>query len=171
MAAEPFPPRIGPPVTAGERETLRAFLDYQRATLAMKCHGLSDDELRRQSSPPSTLSLLGLVRHMAEVERSWFLRVLGGEDAPFRYFTEENRDGEFDDVANADVAEAFASWHADCARARELVAAAPSLDVTGERRGERFSLRWIITHMIEEYARHNGHADLLRERIDGAVGD
>ncbi len=163
--------RTEPPLEAAEREMLTGWLDYHRATLAWKCDGLTDEQLRERAVPPSTLSLLGLVRHMAEVERSWFLRVLGGEDAPFRYFTEENRDGEFDDVANADVAEAFASWHADCARARELVAAAPSLDVTGERRGERFSLRWIITHMIEEYARHNGHADLLRERIDGAVGD
>ena len=74
-------------------------------------------------------------------------------------------------VGTADVAAAFASWRADCERARELVAAAPSLDVTGERRGERFSLRWILVHMIEEYARHNGHADLLRERIDGSVGE
>ncbi len=83
MVAEPFPPRTGPPVTAGERETLRAFLDYQRATLAMKCHGLSDDDLRRQSSQPSTLSLLGLVRHMAEVERTWFRRVIDAEDVGF----------------------------------------------------------------------------------------
>ena len=106
---------------------------------------------------------------MSDVERGWFRRVLGGEDAPYRYGTKP--DAEFDDVGTADVAAAFAGWQADCERARELVAAAPSLDVTGERRGERFSLRWILVHMIEEYARHNGHADLLRERIDGSVGD
>jgi uncharacterized damage-inducible protein DinB len=122
--------------------------------------------------PPSSLSLLGLVRHMGEVERSWFRRVLGGEQAPPRYYSDENPDGDFDDVAGAGVAEAFGYWRDECAHARERVAAAPSLDVTGTgRRGETYSLRWIMVHMIEEYARHNGHADLLRERIDGTVGD
>ncbi len=163
--------RTEPPLEATEREMLTGWLDYHRATLAWKCEGLTDAQLRERAVPPATLSLLGLVRHMAEVERSWFQRVLAGTDAPFRFFTDENRDGEFDDVDTADVAEAFAAWEGDCARAMELVAAAPSLDITGERRGERFSLRWILTHMIEEYARHNGHADLLRQRIDGSVGD
>ena len=149
---------------------LTAWLDYHRTTLAWKCEGLTDEQLRQRTVPPSTLSLLGLVRHMAEVERSWFLRVLNGEDAPPRYYTDANPDGEFD-VQDADVAEAFAGWREDCERARERVAAAPSLDATGERRGELFSLRWILVHMIEEYARHKGHADLLREKIDGSVGD
>jgi uncharacterized damage-inducible protein DinB len=163
--------RTEPPLEADERDMLTAWLDFHRDTLAWKCDGLTDDQLRQRSVPPSSMSLLGLVRHMAEVERSWFRRVLNGEDAPPRYYTDTNPDGEFDDVDAADVAEGFAAWRADCARARELVAAAPSLDVTGERRDERFSLRWILVHMIEEYARHNGHADLLRERIDGVVGD
>jgi uncharacterized damage-inducible protein DinB len=163
--------RAEPPLEAPEREMLTAWLDYHRTTLAWKCEGLTDEQLRQRAVPPSTLSLLGLVRHMAEVERSWFLRVLNGEDAPPRYYTDANPDGEFDDVQDADVAEAFASWREDCERARERVAAAPSLDATGERRGELFSLRWILVHMIEEYARHNGHADLLREKIDGSVGD
>ena len=163
--------RTEPPLEAGEREMLTGWLDYHRATLAWKCEGLTDAQLRERAVPPSSLSLLGLVRHMAEVERSWFQRVLHGEDAPPRYFDDDNPDGDFDDVDTADVAEAFAAWRADCQRATELIAAAPSLDVTGERRGERFSLRWILTHMIEEYARHNGHADLLRQRIDGSVGD
>jgi hypothetical protein len=163
--------RIEPSLEAAEREMLASWLDYHRATLARKCEGLTDGQLRERAVPPSTLSLLGLVRHMAEVERSWFQRVLAGADAPFRFFTEDNLDGEFDDVDTADVAVAFAAWEGDCDRARELVAAAPSLDVTGERRDERFSLRWIMIHMIEEYARHNGHADLLRQRIDGSVGE
>ena len=150
---------------------LTTWLDYHRDTLAWKCEGLTDDQLRERAVPPSSLSLLGLVRHMADVERGWFRRVLNGEDAPYRYGTDPKPDAEFDDVATADVAAAFADWQADCERARELVAAASSLDVTGERRGERFSLRWILVHMIEEYARHNGHADLLRERIDGSVGE
>ena len=164
--------RIDPPLMAQERGMLDAWLDYHRATLAVKCEGLTDDQLRAQAVPPSSLSLLGLVRHMGEVERSWFRRVLGDEQAPPRYYSDENPDGDFDDVAGAGVAEAFGYWRDECAHARERVAAAPSLDVTGTgRRGERYSLRWIMVHMIEEYARHNGHADLLRERIDGAVGD
>ena len=164
--------RIDPPLVAQERGMLDAWLDYHRATLAVKCEGLTDDQLRARAVPPSSLSLLGLVRHMGEVERSWFRRVLGGEQAPPRYYSDENPDGDFDDVAGAAVAEAFGYWRDECAHARERVAAAPSLDVTGAGRGgERYSLRWIMVHMIEEYARHNGHADLLRERIDGAVGD
>jgi uncharacterized damage-inducible protein DinB len=169
--------RIDPPLVAQEREMLDAWLDYHRATLAVKCEGLTDDQLRAQAVPPSSLSLLGLVRHMGEVERSWFRRVLGGEQAPPRYYSDENRDGDFDDVAAADVAaadvaEAFGYWRDECAHARERAAAAPSLDMIGTgRSGERYSLRWIMVHMIEEYARHNGHADLLRERIDGTVGD
>ena len=163
--------RIDPPLVAQEREMLDAWLDYHRATLAVKCEGLTDDQLRAQAVPPSSLSLLGLVRHMGEVERSWFRRVLSGEQAPPRYYSDENRDGDFDDVADAGVAEAFGYWRDECAYARERVAAAPSLDVTGTgRQGEGYSLRWIMVHMIEEYARHNGHADLLRERIDGTVG-
>jgi uncharacterized damage-inducible protein DinB len=164
--------RIDPPLVAQERGMLDAWLDYHRATLAVKCEGLTDDQLRARAVPPSSLSLLGLVRHMGEVERSWFRRVLGGEQAPPRYYSDENPDGDFDDVAGAGVAEAFGYWRDECAHARERVAAAPSLDVTGTgRSGDRYSLRWIMVHMIEEYARHNGHADLLRERIDGAVGD
>jgi uncharacterized damage-inducible protein DinB len=163
--------RIDPPLEAGEREMLVAWLDYHRATLIMKCDGLDDGQLRQRAVPPSSLSLLGLVRHMAEVERGWFRRTLGGEDAQPRYYSDDNPDGDFDDVDTADAAEAFATWRADCEDARRRVAAADSLQVTGERRGERFSLRWILVHMIEEYARHNGHADLLRERIDGTVGD
>ena len=164
--------RIDPPLVAQEREMLDAWLDYHRATLAVKCEGLTDDQLRAQAVPPSSLSLLGLVRHMGEVERSWFRRVLSGEQAPPRYYSDENPDGDFDDVADAVVADAFGYWRDECAHARERVAAAPSLDVTGTgRQGEGYSLRWIMVHMIEEYARHNGHADLLRERIDGTTGD
>jgi uncharacterized damage-inducible protein DinB len=164
--------RIDPPLVAQEREMLDAWLDFHRATLAVKCEGLTDDQLRARAVPPSSLSLLGLVRHMGEVERSWFRRVLGGEQAPPRYYSDENPDGDFDDVAGADAAEAFSYWRDECAHARERVAASPSLDVIGTgRRGESYSLRWIMVHMIEEYARHNGHADLLRERIDGTVGD
>jgi uncharacterized damage-inducible protein DinB len=162
--------RVEPPLVAQEREMLDAWLDFHRDTLALKCDGLTGDRLRERAVPPSSLSLLGLVRHMAEVERQWFKMVLGGEQIPFHYCTDDNPDAEFDDVDGADVAEAFGTWRAECADARERAAAAPSLDVTVTRHGKEFSLRWIMVHMIEEYARHNGHADLLRERIDGAVG-
>jgi uncharacterized damage-inducible protein DinB len=163
--------RVDPPFQAGERPMLEAWLDYHRGTLARKCAGLSDEQLRERAVPPSTLSLLGLVRHMADVERNWFRRVLGGEDAPPLYWSEADPDGDFDNVDTSDVAEGFERWREECEHARQATAAAPSLDVTGLRRGTPVSLRWILIHMIEEYARHNGHADLLRERIDGTVGE
>ncbi len=151
---------------------LDAWLDYHRETLAWKCSGLSDAQLRERSAPPSTLSLLGLVRHMADVERGWFRRTLGGEAVPRIYSSDDNPDGDFDDVDGADTAEAFETWRRECEAARQAASAAESLDVTGtSRHGHEISLRWILVHMIEEYARHNGHADLLRERIDGATGD
>jgi uncharacterized damage-inducible protein DinB len=163
--------RIDAPLEAGEREMLTAWLDWHRATLARKCDGLNGDQLRERAVPPSSLSLLGLVRHMAEVERGWFRRTLAAEDAPPHYYSDANPDGDFDDVTGADVAEAFATWQTECEAARKAEAAAPSLDAVGvQRSGRRVSLRWILVHMIEEYARHNGHADLLRERIDGATG-
>lgn len=164
--------RVLPPTEAGERETLIAFLEFQRATLAVKCRGLTDDQLREQAVAPSNLSLLGLVRHMAEVERNWFRPVLRGEPMA-GIFAPDRVDPEpaFRDVATADVAEAFRLWDEECAHARALTEAAASLEVSGDRDGRgTFSLRWILTHLIEEYARHNGHADLLRERIDGTTG-
>jgi len=151
---------------------LSAWLDYHRATLAMKCEGLSAEQLRSAAIPPSTLSLLGLVRHMAEVERGWFRRTLAGENAPPIYYNAQEADDADFDVAQADVEEPFTRWNEECARARTIVAGAASLDVVGQqRRGNTVSLRWIMVHMVEEYARHNGHADLLRQRLDGSVGD
>jgi uncharacterized damage-inducible protein DinB len=163
--------RLEPPLEADERTMLIGWLDYHRATLAWKCDGLAPDQLRLRAVPPSTLSLLGLVRHMAEVERGWFRNVMAGESAPELYCSDDNRDGDFDDVDQAEAVEAFASWAAECDFARDLVERAPNFEVTGTRRTESFSLRWVVTHMIEEYARHNGHADLLRQCIDGETGD
>lgn len=163
--------RVSPPLTAGERETLRAYLDFHRATLAMKCAGLSDEDLRRRSMPPSTLTLLGLVRHLAEVERTWFRRVINGEDIPLVW----SPDGDYQvayDASGATRAEAFAAWETEVARSREIEQAAESLDVVAHnaRWGEDVSLRLVMLHLIHEYARHNGHADFLREGIDGVVG-
>ncbi|MFJ2746018.1 DinB family protein [Streptomyces sp. NPDC087440] len=164
--------RPEPPLRGDERETLRTFLDFHRATLAMKCEGLTDEQLRTQSMPPSTLSLLGLVRHMAEVERTWFRRVVAGEaDLPF-VWSEKQDYQEAYDATGATRAEAFAAWEAEVEQARRIEREAESLEVTGyqARWGEDVSLRLVMLHLIHEYARHNGHADLLREGIDGVVG-
>ena len=162
--------RIEPPLTGGERETLRAYLDWHRATLASKCDGLTDEQLRQRSMPPSTLSLLGLVRHMAEVERAWFRRVLDGQDVPLVWSAERDFQVAYD-ATDADRAAAFAAWEDEMAHARRIERAAPSLDVTGvDRNGTAYSLRLVMLHVIQEYARHNGHADLLREGIDGVTG-
>jgi uncharacterized damage-inducible protein DinB len=163
--------RVEPAYEQDERPMLESWLEFHRATLAWKCEGLSRGQLATRAVPPSTMSLLGLVRHMADVERNWFRRALDGEDAPPIYFSADNEDGDFDDVDTADDAEAFATWRAECDHAREVAAARASLDDCGSRRGQAVSLRWIYVHMIEEYARHNGHADLLRECIDGSTGD
>jgi uncharacterized damage-inducible protein DinB len=158
------------PRTGDERSTLLAFLEWQRATLARKCEGLDADQLRRRSTEPSTLSLLGLVRHMTDVERGWFRRTLAGEDVEYRYSSDEDIDGEFDNVDTADVDEAFAGWREECAHADEIISRR-ALDATGHQHtGREVSMRWILVHMVDEYSRHNGHADLLRERIDGATG-
>ncbi|MCX3058633.1 DinB family protein [Streptomyces beihaiensis] len=165
--------RFAAPAVGEERRMLAGFLAAQRATLELKCQGV-EAELATRSAAPSTLSLLGLVRHLADVERRWFREVLAGQDAPPRYSTPDDPDGDFDGARDAGpgaVAEAWTAWRAETAFADELIASAPDLDIEGTDtwRG-RVSLRWVVIHMIEEYARHNGHADLLRERIDGAVG-
>ncbi|WP_371501984.1 DinB family protein [Kitasatospora sp. NBC_00374] len=167
-------PRIDPPFAADESTMLHSWLDYHRATLAVKCEGLTDDQLRARSVEPSTLSLLGLVRHMAEVERQWFQGILAGTDlgGSGLYWSEAEPDGDFDGVDTADVAADFAAWRAQVELARRAAAGLP-LETVGKslRRGEEVTLRWILVHMIEEYARHNGHADLIRERVDGATGE
>ncbi|MFJ3217697.1 DinB family protein [Kitasatospora sp. NPDC086801] len=163
--------RPAPPLIGGEREMLRGFLDFHRATLALKCEGLTDEQLRRRASPPSTLTLLGLVRHMAEVERTWFRRVIDGEDVPLVW----SEDGDYQaayDATSGTRAEAFAAWRAEVEHSRRIERAAETLDVTGyqARWDAEVSLRLVMLHLIHEYARHNGHADFLREAIDGVVG-
>ncbi len=166
--------RRDPPWVAAERPMLEAWLDFHRATLRWKCEGLTGEQLATRSVPPSSLSLLGLVRHLTEVERSWFSRTLAGRDAPPLYYDDENPDGDFDDLDPARAEDALAAYDAEVATSREVVTAYDSLDAIGAvmRHGEHnVSLRWIYVHMIEEYARHNGHADLLREAVDGATGE
>ena len=160
------------PHVADERTMLEAWLRWHRATLANKCAGLTADQLKVRSVGPSTLSLLGLVRHMADVERWWFRRNLAGRtDLGDIFCSEQHPDGEFDLVDDADAEADLATYAAECAAADET-AARYDLGHTFVRPGHDLtnSLRWVYVHMIEEYARHNGHADFLRERIDGATG-
>jgi uncharacterized damage-inducible protein DinB len=166
-------PREGGPSLGDERTTLVEYLRVHRLTLELKCADLGPAELARRSVEPSTLSLLGLVRHMAEVERVWFRRRLPGQDVPKLYQSDEEPDGDFDGaVPDATVvADAFEHWRDEVAFSERFVAEAPHLEVfCHDRDGNQMSLREVLVHMIEEYARHNGHADLLRERIDGRVG-
>jgi len=155
-----------------ERALLVEYLRDQRLTLELKCSGLDADALARRSVPPSNLSLLGLVRHMAEVERNWFRRRMAGEEAPRRYKSEVDPDGDFNGaVADPDVvAEAWAAWRAEVDFADRFVADAPDLGLAARNPELEVTLREVLLHMVEEYARHNGHADFLRERIDGRVG-
>jgi uncharacterized damage-inducible protein DinB len=161
-----------PPLNADERTTLESWLEFHRATLAMKCEGLDDEQAAAASVPPSGFTLTGLVQHMAEVERNWFRRVLAGEQAPPIYDPQADPngpDGGFELAQGATLGDALATWRAEIDRAREQCAAR-TLGDTGRFADQDVSLRWIYVHMIEEYARHNGHADLVRERIDGTTG-
>ncbi len=149
---------------------IAGWLDYHRATLLRKCAGLTDEQLKSRSCEPSTLTLLGLVRHLTDVEHGWFADFDGRENPP-RYYSADDPEGDFENLDSADVRSVFATFEAECALSRTTLAT-HDLDATvPARTGEPYSLRWVATHMLEEYARHNGHADLLRERIDGAAGE
>lgn len=157
---------------AGERATLFGYLKDQRLTLEMKCAGLDAEGMARRSVEPSNLSLLGLVRHMAGVEHHWFRRVMAGQDVPRLFRSEADPNEDFNGAVPDPevVARAWDAWRAEVAFAERFAAEAPDLDVTGEHGDGTVTLREVLVHMIEEYARHNGHADFLRERIDGRVG-
>ena len=164
------PRRTEPPYVLPEREMLEAWLEFHRLTLLLKCEGLDDAARKARPIPTSKLSLHGLVRHCAEVERNWFRRALLKElDAPWIWLDSEVEDSELVPLDDADWDADLAAWQAECDASR-AAAARFDLDHTGTRRGEQVSLRWIYNHMVEEYARHNGHADLIRELIDGQVG-
>jgi uncharacterized damage-inducible protein DinB len=161
----------------GERATLVLYLRNRRLTLEMKCAGLDAGQMACRSVPPSNLSLLGLVRHLASVEQFWFRRVLAGEECPRLYRGESGEHEDFDDaVADPEcVAEAWATWRAEVAFAEQFVVSATDLGATGTfdaapGQDGTISIREVMVHLIEEYARHLGHADFLRERIDGRVG-
>lgn len=164
--------RVTPPMNSDERSTLEGWLDFQRSTLLDKCAGLDDAQLRAASVPPSPLTLQGLVQHMAEVERNWFRRVLGRESVPAIYDPSadtDGHDGGFDLSDEVSFDTAVATWQREIDAGR-IHCSAAGLEHTSPFAGTLVSLRWIYLHMIGEYARHNGHADLIRERIDGAAG-
>ena len=169
MTAPPDERRFPPPVS-GERATLQGFLDYHRDTLMWKCAGLTHEQLRSRPLPSTNLSLLGLVRHLADVERSWFRRRVSGEDAPPIYYTEQDQDRDIDPPADADPDADFAVWRAEVA-ACDTALRDRGLDDTFAAWWGTASVRWLYGHMIEEYARHNGHADLLRASLDGVTGE
>jgi uncharacterized damage-inducible protein DinB len=162
--------RAEPSFGLADREMLSAWLEFHRTTLLLKCDGLDDATRKARPVPTSLLSLHGLVRHMAEVERNWFSRVLlAAPDTPPIWSDPAIEDSELVPLDDADWEGDLAVWHAECERSRAN-AAGKDLAYAGTRRGRAVSLRWIYVHMIEEYARHNGHADLIRELLDGAVG-
>jgi uncharacterized damage-inducible protein DinB len=157
----------------GERATLLDYLRAYRLTMEMKCADLDAAQLASRSVPPSTMSLLGLVRHMADVERNWFRRVMAQADAPPLYWSQDVADADWlGAVADpAVVADAWRAWREEVAFAEEFAVGSADLGVMGTMAdGTQIALREVLVHMIEEYARHCGHADLLRERIDGRVG-
>ncbi len=170
---DPLPGRADPPYVADELTMLRSWLDFHRATLLSKCEGLEAAQLRSRAVPPSNLSLLGLVRHLTEVERSWFRRRLTGAEIAPLYYSDLTPDGDFDDVDGADPEADFVAYRLEVDTCRAIAGQYqdPSVLSAVQRNGQDLSLRWIYLHMIEEYARHNGHADLLRESIDGRTGD
>jgi uncharacterized damage-inducible protein DinB len=157
----------------GEKAVLAAYLDHYRTTFEMKCEGLDAEQLARRSVPPSSMSLLGLVRHLAAVEQSWFRRFIEGDrDLPRLYTSSGVRDEDFDGaVADPEVvAEAWRTWRGEVAHAREVYDAIDDLGALVGPEGNQGEVREIVVHMIEEYARHCGHVDLLRECIDGRTG-
>ncbi len=167
-------PRFAPPGELhGERETMLDYLRAYRLGMEMKCDGLDAEQLARRSVPPSTMSLLGLVRHMADVERHWFRRVMARADAPPLYWSDNVADADWAGAVPdpAVVDEAWRAWREEVAFAEQYVVGSPDFAVRVPMAdGTTVALREVILHMVEEYARHVGHADLLRERIDGRVG-
>jgi hypothetical protein len=167
----PLAARAHEPVTAGERETLDGLLDWHRATLVWKCAGLTGTQLAQRPVPASSLSLLGLIRHLTDTERAWFRRRVGGQTLPDVYGRPDRPEAAFEEIdpagAEADLARLKAEWEL----CRQAAAPVP-LDQTFEhKRWGTLSVRWVYGHMIAEYARHLGHADLLRESIDGVTGE
>ncbi len=172
IVAEREDTRTNGPMTGGERAVLDHWLDLYRDTVLLKIAGLDAEQLTRRAVPPSSMSLIGVVRHLREVEAYWLREVLLGEQAPNYYCTPVSQDGDFDDIEPATAAADVAAYQAELVTTRRNAAAWTDLSVPvrGLRQGEQVNLRWILIHLVEEYARHLGHMDLLRETIDGITG-
>lgn len=165
--------RVEPAVVANETEMLVGFLEYQRATLALKCEGLDSQQAARRSAPPSTLSPLGIIRHLTDAETFWFVDRFGGEKAQNLYRSSEHPNAAFDDLDGADLDESLERWSQACELSRQIVANAQSMNQLSKgtyRNDQHFTLGWMVHKLTAEYTRHNGHIDLLREAIDGEVG-
>jgi uncharacterized damage-inducible protein DinB len=171
----PVVDRPAGPNVAPERVAMETLLDHHRATLLWKCSGLTGEQLAARTVPTSTMSLLGLVRHLSDVERVWFRRRIAAEPIGAIYWSEASPDGDFDDLDPAGAEADFATYAAEVEAARAILAARDYDDTFVARHGdgteETIDIRTLVLHMIEEYARHNGHADLLREAIDGTTGE
>lgn len=163
--------RTGPPFMAGERESLEAWLEFYRATLPIKVGGLTADQLCQAAVPPSSMTIVGIVRHLTDVERYWFSNVAAGTQQVARY-KDQDPDADFNAYSEAQALADVAAYTEELARVRLLAAAVRDLDapLPALRHGQQLNLRWVYTHMIEEYARHLGHVDLLRECVDGGTG-
>ncbi|MBI2708479.1 MAG: DinB family protein [Actinobacteria bacterium] len=173
------PPPPPEPIEVGdERAMLESWLEFHRQILVRKCGGLTPEQLTDAACPPSPLTLLGLLRHMTDVEQGWFERGIGrmGKEPPFpdvvpHYWSDDDPDGDLRIPDPPDPAGDLARYEAQLERSRAALAAVATLDLTVTDGDRTISARWVLVHMVEEYARHNGHADLLRERIDGQTGD
>ena len=172
MSSENTAERIDPPLAASEPEMLNTFLDYQRATLLWKVSGVSDEDLRRKTVSSSSLTLLGLVKHLAYVERFWFQRRFKGEEVSFPW-TKDDPDADWRIEPDETTAGIIELYQVEAEKSRQIVreASLDDLEARSWPSGEKVTLRWIMFHMIEEVARHNGHADFLREAVDGVTGE
>jgi uncharacterized damage-inducible protein DinB len=163
--------RVDEPTVGDEEATLRGLLEWHRSTLLWKCTGLNADELTVRSVPPSTLSLSGLIRHLADAERAWFRRYFRGEQIPEVYARPDAPDAAFDEATSGEAEEDVHRLVAEWESSRLAVAGASLDDRFVHEQFGAMSLRWVYNHMIAEYARHIGHADLLRQLIDGVTGE
>jgi hypothetical protein len=161
--------RVSEPGVDDEVGLLRGWLAFHRDALAAKCNGLSDVQLVEQSAPPSSLSLLGLVRHMSEMERHYLDNSISGDQLPLHYVTDDEEEADIENLDASMVASSMSNWRAEIQRSNEILDQHPSFDdrtASGKR-----AIRWCVLKVLQEYARHNGHADIVRERIDGLRGE
>lgn len=166
----PVPRKAAIPLNGDELSMLKAYLEHHRESIELKCSGVEPLRLSERSVSPSTMSLHGLIRHLAGVERWWFAINFAGMELPMLYYSDADPDQDFA-ALDGDPVEAMTAWRAECRRSREIVDAATGLEQVGAVAPHgSYTLRWLMLRMIGEYAQHAGHADLLRERIDGAVG-